>query len=154
MRYGNGQRVVHLNNILFAQNAVMSMFSVSAPVGKNIAVKLMRGKATMFDLEDDCSNLGYATRDQDGLFYIEGNQTGMPTNSRCSSPNEKIMMTTVKRNARIIGLNTKIVPNPIHNPIFTTNNVNDSGKLRQNRLRHAKKISLIRLMLRWGKLPH
>lgn len=163
----DGNRKVHLSNTLVAPHASMSLLSVPSLVAKNIAVLFVPGNAVFIDLEDDFSILGYATQEEDGLFYVEDNQDVIPNINQ--GPSMKSMMAIVKKHASVEmdtedtdenGENdddsdaNSTTSGDTEDTWVTRNDVNDDSRIWHLRLGHAKSVQAIKNLVRNGELPH
>lgn len=96
----DGPHKISLSKTLVVPNAGMSLLSVPALTKKDIGVFFMPGFAVMYDLSDECSVLGYAEQDEDGLYFVrDDGKTTPPKASGKSHKKVMAMMAAVIRKA-------------------------------------------------------
>lgn len=67
----DGNISIKLSNTVFVPNLSMSLVSIPSLVSNAIAVLFKHAKAVLINVGDDFSTLGYATQEEEGLFYID-----------------------------------------------------------------------------------
>ena len=138
-----GDNRIRLSNTLVVPNLSMSLLSIPSLVNKNIAVLFLPGKAVLIDLEDNFAVLGYATQEEDGLFYIDDFQKTVPKSDNLTLQIDKAMMAAVKKQAHI------------EKP-----KVKGEGKIKREteiwhrRLGHVKSTKEIKRLVQDDQLPH
>ena len=75
----------------------MSLISIPSVVKKNIVQLFLPGIAILFDLEDEYLILGYASQDENGLFYIDDHQLDVQTFDMSTSFPFKAIMDVGKK---------------------------------------------------------
>lgn len=75
MENQNRKRKVNLPDTLNVTQLTGSLLSVPALINKNISVVFLPRKALLFDLEHNLSILGIERQDDDGLFYIDDDES-------------------------------------------------------------------------------
>ena len=136
-----GSCKIKLSNTMVVLDLAMSLLSIPSLVKKIIAVFFLPGKAILIDLEDEYSILGYATQDKDGLFYIDENQSDVPTFDTNTTFPFKAMMAVVKKHSS----NSQ----PVSEIKWK-----DDAEIWHRRLGHVKSKAEISTLVNRGKQPH
>lgn len=136
----HGDVQISLSNTIVVPDLSMSLLSIPSLVNKNVAVLFMPGKAVLIDLEDNFSVLGYATQEDDGLFYIDDHQNSVPAFNSRSNQFGKAMMAVVIQEAKSKQNSDK--------------DITRDAEIWHRRLGHTKTSNSIKEMVRNDKLPH
>lgn len=71
----NGVTDVTLSNTLASKDLAMSLLSVPALTEKGLCVLFLPDKAVILDMENDLSVVGIAPKNDDGLYYIQSDES-------------------------------------------------------------------------------